>query len=307
MGTQLGNRCGSRTTSTGLPCERKVGPGTTRCGAETPDGLHGHIPVPREWPNARATAAPLTSGAHVEFDDIVATKHGSLVNPGFGSLYERATTDSDLVDAFAHPHYLTPTGPVWIWRKGQRCRFYTADGEQVGPEQKNLGPAVAYAHHMGWTHPGAPALHDNDPAAPSFGTGAEPASAPLDIRLGRMPNGGKVEVSAYGKRFLISYTSWGALGDNGLPAPGFSKGVFTVYDLNEPVRFLPGKVVFECEHSPDSGHGFGPKRYRASQASRFVIDQFMKARWAELFPRMSGDGGSGARLEDLVSSEERRG
>lgn len=35
-------------------------------------------------------------------------------------------------------------------RKGQRCRFYTPDGRQVGPEQANLAPAVAYALSQGW-------------------------------------------------------------------------------------------------------------------------------------------------------------
>ena len=40
---------------------------------------------------------------------------------------------------------------VWMCRgKGNRVRFYTADGEQVGPEQSNVAPAVAFALAYGW-------------------------------------------------------------------------------------------------------------------------------------------------------------
>jgi hypothetical protein len=49
------------------------------------------------------------------------------------------------------PSYYTPVGPVWLHRKGSRCRFFNDLGEQVGPEQLNVGPAVAYAHHKGWS------------------------------------------------------------------------------------------------------------------------------------------------------------
>lgn len=35
-------------------------------------------------------------------------------------------------------------------RKGQRCRFYDRS-EQVGPEQRNVAPALAYAMAQGWT------------------------------------------------------------------------------------------------------------------------------------------------------------
>lgn len=44
----------------------------------------------------------------------------------------------------------TEDGPVWMFRKGQRVRFYDATGYQRGPEQSNVAPAVAYAHSRGW-------------------------------------------------------------------------------------------------------------------------------------------------------------
>ena len=48
------------------------------------------------------------------------------------------------------PAYHTPHGDVGMWRKGQKVRFYTADGTQMGPEQANVAPAVAFALHNGW-------------------------------------------------------------------------------------------------------------------------------------------------------------
>ena len=50
-----------------------------------------------------------------------------------------------------YPSYWTDEDhPVWMFRKGQRVRFYDQHGEQVGPEQANVAPAVAYAHAEGW-------------------------------------------------------------------------------------------------------------------------------------------------------------
>jgi hypothetical protein len=50
------------------------------------------------------------------------------------------------------PAYLTPSGPVWMRRgKRNRVRFYDIDGAQVGPEQSNVAPAVAYALTEGWS------------------------------------------------------------------------------------------------------------------------------------------------------------
>ncbi len=42
---------------------------------------------------------------------------------------------------------------VWMWRKGRRVRFLTAAGRQIGPEQYNVAPAIAYAYHHGWREP----------------------------------------------------------------------------------------------------------------------------------------------------------
>ena len=47
--------------------------------------------------------------------------------------------------------YLTDTGErVWMYRNGQRVRFYTREGTQVGPEQSNVAPAFAYVLHHHW-------------------------------------------------------------------------------------------------------------------------------------------------------------
>jgi hypothetical protein len=46
--------------------------------------------------------------------------------------------------------YWTEDGPVWIFRKGQRVRFYDTTGAQRGPEQGNIAPAVAFALSQGW-------------------------------------------------------------------------------------------------------------------------------------------------------------
>ena len=48
------------------------------------------------------------------------------------------------------PHQKGPRGrPVFMWRKGQKTRWYTKSGIQVGPEQSNVAPAVAAAHAAG--------------------------------------------------------------------------------------------------------------------------------------------------------------
>ena len=40
---------------------------------------------------------------------------------------------------------------IFLWRKGQRCRWMTADGVQYGPEQCNVGPAITFAIVNGYT------------------------------------------------------------------------------------------------------------------------------------------------------------
>lgn len=61
-------------------------------------------------------------------------------DPGWGDHYGDGQT----------PNYMTPQGPVWMFRKRQSVRFYDITGSQVGPEQSNVAPAVAYAHSAGW-------------------------------------------------------------------------------------------------------------------------------------------------------------
>lgn len=48
-------------------------------------------------------------------------------------------------------HYITRHGTaVAMYRRGQRVRFIDNAGKQVGPEQSNVAPAVAYAMARGW-------------------------------------------------------------------------------------------------------------------------------------------------------------
>ncbi len=61
------------------------------------------------------------------------------VNPQFGSIYG---------DPSGGPQYITDSGvAVWMWRKGV----------QVGPEHRNVAPAVCAAAAAGWTNPSMPA------------------------------------------------------------------------------------------------------------------------------------------------------
>lgn len=53
-----------------------------------------------------------------------------------------------------NPSYVTPRGrAVAMCRKRQAVRFYDAKGKQVGPEQRNVAPAVAYALYHRWMDP----------------------------------------------------------------------------------------------------------------------------------------------------------
>lgn len=70
----------------------------------------------------------------------------SIVNPHFGQLYGCGPQAA----------YVTTDGtPVWMWRKGQRVRFYDAAGEQVGPEHRNVCPAIVWAASNAWFDPTA--------------------------------------------------------------------------------------------------------------------------------------------------------
>lgn len=47
--------------------------------------------------------------------------------------------------------YRTPTSiEVWLYRKGQKCRWFDRGGHQWGPEQANVAPALAYAFSQHW-------------------------------------------------------------------------------------------------------------------------------------------------------------
>ena len=50
------------------------------------------------------------------------------------------------------PAYITGDGvAVTMYRNGRnKVRFYTTDGQQIGPEQSNVAPAVAFAIAQGW-------------------------------------------------------------------------------------------------------------------------------------------------------------
>lgn len=63
---------------------------------------------------------------------------GDDYTPGWGEPYGGAA-------------YETRRGvEVRLYRKGQRCRWIAKDGRQVGPEQSNVAPALAYAMVNGW-------------------------------------------------------------------------------------------------------------------------------------------------------------
>lgn len=60
------------------------------------------------------------------------------------------------------PHYKTSDGKeVTMYRKGQKVRFYDRSGHQVGPEQSNVAPAVAFAHSQGWRSLVVPTRHSS--------------------------------------------------------------------------------------------------------------------------------------------------
>ena len=57
----------------------------------------------------------------------------------------------------AEPAFITPAGVrVWMWRKGQKVRFFSAAGTQVGPEHRNVAPALCAAYAAKWIDPSAP-------------------------------------------------------------------------------------------------------------------------------------------------------
>lgn len=54
-------------------------------------------------------------------------------------------------ELYGHSPYQTNDGRlVWMFRKTQAVRFYDEDGVQVGPEQRNVAPAICYAIAHRW-------------------------------------------------------------------------------------------------------------------------------------------------------------
>ena len=112
--------------------------------------------------------------------------------------------------------YETPDGPVWMFRKGQKVRFYNSQGQQVGPEQANVAPAAAYAHSQGWRSPGLVDL------------GVRRMTASIDWRgdthlgvgylTGTAPNGDVYEVysNPNSNPTPCSWVRYGPEGDTGL-------------------------------------------------------------------------------------------
>ena len=66
-----------------------------------------------------------------------------MVDPKFGEMYGPG------------PHYVTQPdhAPVWMYRRGQKVRYFSEAGEQVGPEHANVIPAVIWAAAHGWIDP----------------------------------------------------------------------------------------------------------------------------------------------------------
>lgn len=64
-------------------------------------------------------------------------------------------------------YFITDTGErVRMYRKRQAVRFYTDAGDQVGPEQPNVGPAIVWLDHVGWRREGSQLLKPiGDPGA----------------------------------------------------------------------------------------------------------------------------------------------
>ena len=95
-------------------------------------------PLPRQhgmvdWEDTNGTHYCTADDLYTVLDDL------TVPEPGWGEVY-----------AGSSPAYQTPEGLVWMFRRGQCVRFYTEAGQQVGPEQPNVAPAVAYAWSQHW-------------------------------------------------------------------------------------------------------------------------------------------------------------
>jgi len=89
-------------------------------------------------PNKRDARYAVRPNGAVEFQHFEARING--FDPGWGVPY-----------GGDGPHWRTDKGIlVTMFRKGQAVRFYDQRGNQVGPEQRNVTPAVAYALQHRW-------------------------------------------------------------------------------------------------------------------------------------------------------------
>lgn len=50
------------------------------------------------------------------------------------------------------PYRRESEAPIFLWRSGRRCQWRTEAGADVGPEQSNVAPAVAWALSNGYRH-----------------------------------------------------------------------------------------------------------------------------------------------------------
>jgi len=66
-----------------------------------------------------------------------------------GPVTRKPPRDVDFGSLYGRP-YQAGARILWMFRRGQRVRFFTAGVVQVGEEQRNVAPAVAYAISKGW-------------------------------------------------------------------------------------------------------------------------------------------------------------
>lgn len=80
------------------------------------------------------------------------------------------------------PHYRTQSGlELTMRRKNQKTRFFDAKGKQIGPEQSNVAPAVAYAMHQRWTDLSRVPFTTDQPVSAERGNRRLSRSALLDL------------------------------------------------------------------------------------------------------------------------------
>jgi hypothetical protein len=72
--------------------------------------------------------------------------------PTFGAVYGLYG------DGAETPTYTNEVGgQLWMYRRGQRIRFFDRSGSQVGPEHPSAVPATIWAFAHGWCNQNSPA------------------------------------------------------------------------------------------------------------------------------------------------------